>query len=186
MGQERAMKKKALITISLAIVAAATIAFAQQEDRFAAVKKAEGKPLPKFSMKMLNDKVITNKDIQGKVVVFDFWATWCGPCKAAAPKLDAMYKEFGKQGFEIIGANLAEKDSKGQPTQAKDNAVAYVNEHKYVYAFTYGNDQIGKDWGVPGYPTFFIVGRDGVVKEVMVGFNEKRMRELVTELLKQK
>jgi cytochrome c biogenesis protein CcmG/thiol:disulfide interchange protein DsbE len=180
------MKHKALVTISLAILAAATVAMAQQVDRFAEVKKAEGKPLPKFSMKLLNDKVITNKDIQGKVVVFDFWATWCGPCKAAAPKLDAMYKEFGKQGFEIIGANLAEKGPDGNATQTKDNAVAYVNEHKYMYAFTYGNDQIGKDWQVPGYPTFFIVGRDGVVKEVMVGFDEKRMREVVTALLKQK
>lgn len=180
------MKHKALVTISLAILAAATVAMAQQVDRFAEVKKAEGKPLPKFSMKLLNDKVITNKDIQGKVVVFDFWATWCGPCKAAAPKLDAMYKEFGKQGFEIIGANLAEKGPDGKATQTKDNAVAYVNEHKYMYAFTYGNDQIGKDWQVPGYPTFFIVGRDGVVKEVMVGFDEKRMREVVTTLLKQK
>jgi thiol-disulfide isomerase/thioredoxin len=182
------MKTRTFVTLSLAAVAALTVAVAQQaaSDPFAAVKTAEGKPLPKFEMRLLNDKVITNKDIKGKVVVIDFWATWCGPCKAAAPKLDAMYKEFGKQGFEIIGANLAERGADGKPTQTKDNCAAYVKEHQYSYAFTYGNDQLGKEWKVPGYPTFFIVGRDGIVKEVMVGFNEKRMREQVVELLKQR
>lgn len=153
------------------------------EDRIAIVKEAEGKPLPAFSMKLLTDKVITNKDLMGKVVVIDFWATWCGPCKAAAPKLDAMYKELAGKGFEIIGANLAERGQDGKPTQTKDNAVAYVKEHGYAYAFTYANDNLGKEWKVPGYPTFFIVGRDGVVKEVMVGFNEARMREVVKQLV---
>ena len=188
------MNKKSIIAIALASLAVVPFATAQQaaqkqmtfEERMALAKEAEGKPLPKFEMKLLNDKVITNKDLQGKVVVIDFWATWCGPCKAAAPKLDAMYKEMAGQGFEIIGANLAERGADGNPIQTKDNAVNYVNEHKYSYAFTYGNDELGKKWNVPGYPTFFIVGRDGVVKEVMVGFNEKRMKELVSDLVAHK
>ena len=188
------MQTKTVFLFSLAALVAVPFAYAQQattqaaptfEDRMKMVKEAEGKPLPKFEMKLLTDKVITNKDIKGKVVVFDFWATWCGPCKAAAPKLEAMYKEFSSKGFEIIGANLAERSADNKPIETKDNAVAYVEEHKYSYAFTYGNDAIGKEWKVPGYPTFFIVGRDGIVKEVRVGFNEKRMRELVTELTSQ-
>jgi thiol-disulfide isomerase/thioredoxin len=145
------------------------------------VKEAEGKPLPKFEMKRLDDQLLTNKDLEGKVTIIDFWATWCGPCIAAAPKLDAIYREYKDKGLVVIGANLAES---GEAKGKKDNAVAYAEKTKYAYTFTYGNDQIGKDWKVPGYPTFFIVDRKGVVKEVMVGFNEAKMRALVAELTK--
>lgn len=158
---------------------------AAQQDfqaRINTVKSAEGKPLPNFVMTRLDDTKLTNKDLKGKVVVIDFWATWCGPCKAAAPKLQAIYDEFAEKGLVVIGANLAER-ANGQPIQTKDNAVAYVAEHKYTYTFTYGNDALGKEWKVPGYPTFFVVGRDGNVKEVLVGFNENRMRQLVGELV---
>lgn len=96
--------------------------------------------------------------------------------------MDAIRKEFASKGFEVVAANLAERGPDGQRTQTKDNAAAYAKGHGYGFTFTYGNDEIGKAWKVPGYPTFFIVGRDGVVKEVMVGFNEKRMRELAAEL----
>lgn len=157
------------------------------EDRIKAIKEAtEGKPLPDFKMKTLADADLTNKDIKGKVVVIDFWATWCGPCKAAAPTLNAIHDEFKEKGLVVIGANLAERGADGKRIQTKDNAVAYVKEHGYGYTFTYGNDDLGKQWKVPGYPTFFIIDRKGVVREVMVGFDDDRMRELVVQLTAEK
>lgn len=175
-----------MVTIlALALVLGAPVQDDFQQ-RMKAVKEAEGKPLPAFTMKRLDDSKLTNKDLAGKVAVIDFWATWCGPCKAAAPKLNAMHNDYASQGLLIIGANLAERNAARERVQTKDNAQAYANEHKYGYTFTYANDDLGKEWKVPGYPTFFIVDRKGIVREVMVGFNEARMKTLVSELLAEK
>src|SRR5690606_36159113 len=110
----------------------------------------------------------------------DFWATWCGPCVAAAPKLQAMYEEYKDQDFLVIGANCGES---GEARGKKDNAVAYQKEHGYSYMFTYGNEELFKKLACWGYPTFFVVDQEGVVKDVVVGFNEAQIRKTVTDLL---
>ncbi len=147
-----------------------------------AVLKLKGQPFPAFKMTKLDDKNMTNKDLLGKVTVIDFWATWCGPCKAAAPKLEAMFGEYKSKGFQIIGANAGERNG-AERVYTKDNAVAYVKEHKYTYTFTYNNDALFKQLQCWGYPTFFVIDKKGVVAEVSVGFNEQAIRAAVEAAL---
>lgn len=96
--------------------------------------------------------------------------------------MDAIRKEFEGKDFVVVAANLAEFGPNRERIQTKDNAVAYAKEKGYGFTFTYANDDLGKAWKVPGYPTLFIVGKDGIVKEVMVGYNDQRMKQLVAEL----
>lgn len=123
-----------------------------------------GKEMPQFGMKTLDGKVLDNKALAGKPYVLDFWATWCGPCKKAAPMMQEMHAKFAEQGLVVIGANTFEQGD------AQQKALAYVKEHGYGYTFTYGNDELAQKLNITGIPTFFFVDANGMVSDVIVGY----------------
>lgn len=125
----------------------------------------KGKPVPAFSFNSVNtNESLSDASLKGKVVVLDFWATWCGPCKAASPYLDALQKKYGKDGLVVIGAN-------GEDPVEK--IAAYPKEHKYSYAFAQASPDVKKAMQIENLPAFIFVGRDGVVERVDTGFQPK-------------
>ncbi len=175
------------IAFSLALVA--VVAVAQREE--IRVPAAKIKPMPSvgqpgqgperlagttpadWKMTTIDGKSLTGKGLRGKVVLVDFWATWCGPCKKASPIMESLHKKYGKQGLVVIGANTSERDSDGRPVKWANAAKEYKKEHGYTYTFTWGNDDLKKKWGVQGIPTMFVIDKKGVVKKVLVGFDDK-------------
>jgi thiol-disulfide isomerase/thioredoxin len=121
-----------------------------------------GKPAPEYKMTDVNGKVWTNKDFLGKVVLLDFWATWCGPCKQASPSIQKLHQNLGKKGLVVIGA---ETQDGGSALVAK----SYAKSHGYTYLFTTKNDKLSTALGVPGLPSFVIIGKDGKVARVQTG-----------------
>lgn len=117
-----------------------------------------GKPVPTFKMTDLAGKIHTPASLKGKVVLLDFWATWCGPCKMASPAMNNLQKKFGNK-LMVIGANVWD----GTPAEGKSKAAGYKKEHGYVYSFTYGNDNLAKAWGVRGIPYFVLIDKNGTV-----------------------
>jgi thiol-disulfide isomerase/thioredoxin len=122
-----------------------------------------GKPAPNFVMTDTSGKKLTNKSLLGKVVVLDFWATWCGPCKAASPAMQKLHSQLGSQGVMVIGANCFERGNSA--TAAK----AYAAEHKYTYRFTSNNDGLAESFGIQGIPAFVIIDKKGVVRFTATG-----------------
>jgi thiol-disulfide isomerase/thioredoxin len=111
----------------------------------------------------------------GKVVVIDFWASWCAPCKAAFPAYDELHRDFAAQGLVVLGVGVDEKRA------AHD---AFLAKLKPVFATVHdGAQKLVAAAGVPGMPTAFIVDRRGIVRHVQVGYHgDKTRQELRTQV----
>ncbi|MBI5246396.1 MAG: TlpA family protein disulfide reductase [Elusimicrobia bacterium] len=116
---------------------------------------------PPLSGKTLDGKTVSLADYKGKVVLVDFWATWCDPCKDEIPELIKLQKELGPKGFTIIGVSMDEdvKDVAPFAKAAKINYPVIVN----------GGELAPKGWIVPGLPTAYLIGKDGLAIKRMFG-----------------
>lgn len=121
-----------------------------------------------------------NPELKGKTVLLDFWATWCGPCKAASPFMQDLHKRYFDRGLRVIGANAGER------TRGAEPARKYASDHGYTYTFTVENDAYFKTIGTGGYPTFVLIDKQGIVRNVWVGYADSRkstMEDAIKALL---
>jgi thiol-disulfide isomerase/thioredoxin len=125
--------------------------------------RLNGKAMPPFVLTTIGGKKITNRSLKGKVVLFDFWATWCGPCKMASPAMQKIYEAYSKKGVVVIGADTFERNP--GPAGAK----GYKAEHKYAYTFTYDNDGLARTLGIQAIPAFALVDQHGIIRGTLNG-----------------
>ena len=123
-----------------------------------------GDAAPDFKLTGLDGKEVTLASLKGKVVLLDFWATWCGPCKAAMPTIQKLSEEYAKQPVAILGVNTWE--------QKKDAAKDYMASKKFTYGCLLKGDDLAKAYGISGIPTLVIVGKDGTIAEIEVGLSD--------------
>ncbi len=131
----------------------------------AALTRAEmvaPKPAPVWKLKDVEGKTISSETFKGKVVVVDFWATWCPPCIAEIPGYIELQKKYGADGLVIIGVSL---DQKG-PAVVKP----FMAKHGINYQIVMGDDDIAAAFGgMTAIPTTFIIDRAGLIRDRKVG-----------------
>jgi thiol-disulfide isomerase/thioredoxin len=133
---------------------------------------ANAKPAPlNFTLKDMQNKDVKLSSFKGKVLVIDFWATWCGPCKLEIPGFVELQKQYGAQGLQFVGISVDDKLEQLKP---------YVGEYKMNYPVLQGlghddvQDAFGPIWGIP---TTIVIGRDGKVCKKHTGMAPKEKFE---------
>ncbi len=146
----------------------------QRIPMYQASSKMEGRPAPDFALQALDGSTYRLSDLKGKVVVVNFWATWCLPCKVEIPILKSLYSELEKDGLLILGL-----------TQEPVEQVApFVKENEINYPIILDDRSEAADaYGIRGYPTVVVVDREGRIHSFTTGLNlfmKWQIRRLVT------
>ena len=135
-------------------------------------------PAPDWQLKDLQDKPVRWADFKGKVVILDFWATWCPPCRAEIPDFIDLQKQFGSQGLAVVGVAM---DQDGPAVVKK-----FVEKVGINYPVVIGDEAMSKKFGgIEGFPTTFVIDRQGRMVRQFLGLTERgEFEKAIKPLLK--
>jgi len=123
-----------------------------------------GGEAPDWELKNSEGKTVTLKSLRGKVVVLEFWATWCGPCRMAMPGLQKLHERFADKPVAIFGVNCLERSRLADP-------VAFIKQQGYTYGQLLDGTMVSRAYHVDGIPCSYIIGPDGKILDARAGFN---------------
>lgn len=134
-------------------------------------------PAPLFTLRSLDGGTVSLDALRGQVVLVNFWASWCMPCRVEMPGFERVYRERGNEGFVILGI--------ATDTHAEAEIRAFVAEHDITYPILLASPQVVQEYGgVNAIPESFLIDREGRIRHRIVGyFAEPVLRSAVSRLL---
>jgi peroxiredoxin len=147
----------------------------------AAMDASEGNKLaPDFALTSTEGKTIRLSDYRGKVVVLDFWATWCPPCRAEIPDFIKLYSKYKQDGFQMLGVSLDEGGLK--------DVIPFMKQYGINYPIVLGTEEVVSAYGgIRGIPTTFVIDKNGYVRDAFEGYRPSSVFEkLIQQLTKEK
>jgi len=123
-------------------------------------------PAPDFELKSLDGRAVKLSDFRGKVVVLNFWATWCAPCRVETPWLIDFYRRYKEQGLEVVGVSMDDGD--------QEHVADFVKEMGVNYTVLLGNHAVGDAYGGARFlPQTFFIDRNGNIIKHSFGIKSK-------------
>src|SRR5207302_9005970 len=120
-----------------------------------------GSPAPEIALKDLRGQEVRLSDLHGKIVLLNFWATWCKPCKEEMPAMQASYDKLRDQGFVVLAVNELEDTKK---------VADHIRTHGHTFEVVMDhNNQVANRYGVVGLPVSFLIDREGIIRERISG-----------------
>lgn len=139
-----------------------------------------GEEAPNFQLRDLNGNTVSLSQLRGKVVLVNFWATWCGPCRIEMPAMEQLYRSYSRKDFEILAVS----------TDPQGAAVTRPFQQEMGFTFPILHDaeyRIGLMYGARSLPMTFMVDRQGIVRQKVPGARDwggPDARELIQALMK--
>lgn len=115
-----------------------------------------GDKAPEFNLTNTEGKEVSLGSLAGKVVLLDFWATWCAPCKAAMPDMQKIADDYADKGVVVLGVNMSERHP--------DAGKKYMADKKFTYGCLLAGEELAKTYGITGIPTLVVIGKDGKIE----------------------
>ncbi len=140
-----------------------------------------GSSAPDWRLKTAEGETVALSELRGQVVVLDFWASWCGPCRKLEPVFDQLVRDYQSRPVKFFTLSV-------WPDQ-DFNPQAYLKEHQLVSTFLLGDNAVAKEYGLWGVPTYYVIDPAGKVSyiHVLLSVNaealEKRLREAIEKAL---
>lgn len=136
-----------------------------------------GRPAPSFKLPDLNGKEISLNDYKGKLVMLDFWATWCGPCRMTMPVMENLQKEYPND-MVLLAINLQERDGVVREYVQQENINSKVLLDR--------EGSVGQAYGTSSIPMHVLIDKSGIVRHVQLGYNAGMAAQLRSEIEKLK
>jgi thiol-disulfide isomerase/thioredoxin len=125
---------------------------------------------PEWKLTDLNGKLVKFSDFRGKVLILDFWATWCAPCRVEIPHFVELQKQYGDKGLTVIGVSLDE--------QGSELVKKFVKRLGVNYPIVMGNEKVVQAYGgIDAIPTTFVIDRQGRIVSRHTGYDDKTVFE---------
>jgi thiol-disulfide isomerase/thioredoxin len=162
------MKRKRLLVLSLAATGLAGCnqhPASPPQPRIEVIAAGEiGSRLPDFSVKDLQGREISSADLRGKVVLLDFWATWCQPCKKEMPGYQKLVDRYGSSGFAVVGFKF-------DTMMDMEDPVRFAKKIGVRYPLAVASDDLKQRFGgIEGLPTTMLYDRQGILRKKIIGF----------------
>jgi len=135
------------------------------------IQENNGNKAPRFVLQTLDGKKLDSGELKGRVLVLDFWATWCQPCIKEIPDYNVLYKKFKSEKFEMLGVTLASGDA--------NSVKNFIRNLEIDYPIYMGNDKVAIDFGsIMAFPTTFIIDQDWNIVKKYVGGGKVKIDEI--------
>ena len=136
----------------------------------------DSSPMPALTLHDFKGRLVPPERYKGKILVVDFWATWCTPCIAEVPRLNRLEEKYSSKGVKVIGVTMA--------SGAAKEVRPYIDQFNIKYTVLMGDDNQAYDLNIYGFPTTYVVTRDGKIFRKIVGIIPGKTEQLESDLEK--